>query len=80
MAGPTRSSNAGDDPGGGPNPGSVTGTPRWVKVFGIIVLIVVLLVVILLLTRGPGGHGPSRHALSGGLGQIPASSVAARGM
>jgi len=33
------------------------GTPRWVKVFGIIVLVVILLFVILLLTRGPGGHG-----------------------
>ena len=33
------------------------GTPRWVKVFGIIVLVVILLFVVLLLTRGPGGHG-----------------------
>ncbi|MBA2413952.1 MAG: hypothetical protein H0V63_14195 [Burkholderiaceae bacterium] len=38
------------------------GTPRWVKVFGVIVLAVVLLFVILLVTRGPGGHGPGRHA------------------
>jgi hypothetical protein len=34
------------------------GTPRWVKVFGIIALVVVLLFVILMFTRGPGGHGP----------------------
>jgi hypothetical protein len=45
-----------------PLPDDDTGTPRWVKVFGIIALAVVLLFVILLLTRGPGGgHGPSRH-------------------
>jgi hypothetical protein len=37
------------------------GTPRWVKVFGIIALVVVLLFVILMFTRGPGGHGPGRH-------------------
>jgi hypothetical protein len=34
------------------------GTPRWVKVFGIIALVVVLLFVFLMFTRGPGGHGP----------------------
>lgn len=45
------------------------GTPRWVKVFGIIGLIVVLLVIILLLTKGPGGHGPGRH-LSFGLAAV----------
>ena len=40
------------------------GTPRWVKVFGIIFSLVVLLFVILLFTRGPGGHGPGRHTSS----------------
>ena len=45
-----------------PLPDDDTGTPRWVKVFGIIALAVVLLFVFLLLTRGPGGgHGPNRH-------------------
>ena len=45
-----------------PLPDDETGTPRWVKVFGVIALAVVLLFVILLLTRGPGGgHGPGRH-------------------
>jgi hypothetical protein len=39
------------------------GTPRWVKVFGIIALVVVLLFIILMLLRGPGGHGPRRHTL-----------------
>jgi hypothetical protein len=37
------------------------GTPRWVKVFGIIAIGLVLLVVILLLTGGLGRHGPGRH-------------------
>lgn len=35
------------------------GAPRWVKAFGVIVLVVVLLFVILIFTRGP--HGPQRH-------------------
>lgn len=47
-----------------PNPdGDVdtgTGTPRWVKVFGIIAVVVVLLFVIMLFTGG-GEHGPGRH-------------------
>lgn len=34
------------------------GTPRWVKVFGIIAVIVILLIAIMLLT----GHGPGRHS------------------
>ena len=55
-----------DDIGVGPDRGSTTSTPLWVKVFGIIALVVVLLFVILLFTRGPGGHGPGRHAPSGG--------------
>jgi hypothetical protein len=38
-----------------------TGTPRWVKVFGIIALIVVVAFIILMFIRGPGGHGPGRH-------------------
>ncbi len=46
---------------------STSGAPRWVKVFGIIVLVVVLLFVISLLAgvrHGPGLHTPS--ADSGG--------------
>lgn len=35
------------------------GTPRWVKVFGIVAGIVVLLVLIVLLIGGE--HGPGRH-------------------
>jgi hypothetical protein len=78
MADPPRYSETGDDAGAGPDRESRTGTPRWVKVFGIITLVVVLLVVLLLLTRGSGGHGPNRHT-SGGPGQPHISSVTARG-
>ena len=58
----------GDDARAGPDRGSTTtypGTPRWVKVFGIVVIGVVLLVVVVLLVAtalglhtpgGPGGH------------------------
>lgn len=44
-----------------------TGTPSWVKVFGVVALVLVLVLVIGLITglAGPGGHGPSRHAPSG---------------
>jgi len=45
-----------------PGHGSASGTPRWVKVFGIIVLVLVLLFVISLLAgvrHGPGLHTPS---------------------
>ena len=41
------------------------GTPRWVKVFGIIALVLALLVGIMLLAGGE--HGPGRH--------IPPASV-----
>src|SRR6266540_4771369 len=59
-----------DDTGVGP------GTPRWVKVFGIIVIILVLLVGIIMFTGIGGQHGPGRHIPSGGTGgQTPPSSV-----
>ena len=48
-----------------PGPGSTPGTPRWVKVFGIIALVLVLLFVISLLAgfrHGPGLHTPSGRA------------------
>ena len=54
------------DTGVGPDRGSPPRTPRWVKVFGIIVIVLVLLFVILHLSGnspfgGPGGHTrPSR--------------------
>jgi hypothetical protein len=53
MADPPRYTDT--DTGVGPARGSATGTPRWVKVFGIIVFIVVLLFVILILA---GVHDP----------------------
>jgi hypothetical protein len=46
------------------------GTPRWVKVFGIIALLVLLLVVVALLL-GKGGHGPGRHTPGGHTGPPP---------
>jgi hypothetical protein len=51
--------------------GPTSGTPRWVRVFGIIAIVLVLLVVILLLTGGPGRHGPGRHLPAGGAGGQP---------
>jgi hypothetical protein len=50
------------------------GTPRWVKVFAIIVIVVVLLVVAMMFIGGE--HGPGRHTASGDPGgQVAASSV-----
>ncbi|HEY3304219.1 MAG TPA: hypothetical protein VGL70_11860 [Candidatus Binatia bacterium] len=40
------------------------GTPRWLKVSGIIVIVLVLLVVIMMFIGG-GDHGPGRHIQSG---------------
>lgn len=39
---------------------STDGTPRWVKVFGIVFLALVLLFVVLQFVGG-GDHGPGRH-------------------
>lgn len=64
MADPPPYSNAGDD-AGVESEGESTGTPRWVKVFGIIAIIVAVLFIILLVAGG-GHHGPSRHRLSSG--------------
>jgi hypothetical protein len=59
MADPPASPDTGDDAGVGPDRGSTAGTPRWVKVFGIVALAVVVLFLVLLLA---GGHrGPGRH-------------------
>lgn len=41
------------------------GTPRWVKVFGIVVLVLVLMAVIIMATGVGGEHGPGRHVSSG---------------
>jgi hypothetical protein len=79
MAGPHDLDSSGGDTSPRRDRGSTTGPPRWVKISGIIAVVVVLLIVILLLTGGPGRHGPSRHASSGGLGRTPAFHVAEHG-
>jgi len=55
---PDSNADTGDDTSVGPSRESTTSTPRWVYVFGIIVIVLVLLFVIMMLT---GGHGPGRH-------------------
>jgi hypothetical protein len=52
--------------GRGPN----AGTPRWVKVSGIVALAVLLLLLIVLLAGG--NHGPGRHVSSLGAHGITA--------
>ena len=52
----TKGENPGDD-NRGIHGGSTTSTPRWVKVFGIVVVVMALLFVVLHLTdHGLGGH------------------------
>jgi hypothetical protein len=54
------------------------GTPRWVKLSGIVALVLVLVMVIVLLASG-GDHGPGRHMPSGGDGDArPAAYLARR--
>jgi hypothetical protein len=50
-----------------------TGTPRWVKAFGVIALIVVALFVVLLVFGG--GHGPGRHSDDAGGQRTPSSGL-----
>ena len=50
------------------------GTPRWVKVIGIFVIVVVLVVIAAMFIGGE--HGPGRHTPSGDAGsQVPPFSV-----
>ncbi len=44
-----------------PDPLSYPGTPRWVKVSGIIAAALALAAVVLILTGVGGPHGPDRH-------------------
>ena len=76
MAGPTRSTDTGDDAGARPGREARTGTPRWVKLAVAIALVLALVVAIVLLTGlgGPGGHGPGRHSGDGG-GRPPPASI-----
>jgi hypothetical protein len=61
MTGPP--SDTGDRPQVGPDR-APPGTPRWVKLFGIIAAVLVVAIVILALAGGD--HGPSRHVPGGG--------------
>ncbi len=76
MADSPRHPDTGADAGARSYRGPTTGTPRWVKVFGIIALVVVLLVVIVVSAQGSGGgHGPGRHTPSdAGGGATPRAS------
>ena len=60
----------------GPDGQLTTGAPRWVKVFGIIVLALALLFVGLKVTGLGGDHGPGRH---GGRDGTTPSSVTGGG-
>ena len=62
-----------DDTGVRPERSSTSGTPRWVKVLGIIALVLVLLGGIIVFTGVGGEHGPGRSTPSGGAGGHPPS-------
>ncbi len=66
MTDPSPYPDTNDDTSGVPDHESPPGTPLWVKVFGIVLLVLILLIVIMLLIGG--GHGPSRHMPSGSTG------------
>lgn len=75
MADPPLYPDTGNDTDVSPGRGSTTtpiypGTPRWVKVSGIVVLVLVLLIVIMMVVGG-GRHGPGRHMPSDGAGGYP---------
>jgi hypothetical protein len=83
MAHLTTHTDTGDGTDGGPDRGSIYRTPRWVKVFGIAVLILMLLIAIMLVSGHlSGGPGPGHHfsGLSGAVvgGQAQSISVAAQ--
>jgi hypothetical protein len=71
--------DASDETGMVPDP-ELTGTPRWVKAFGIIAIVVALLFVILLVAGG-GRHGPGRHRAFSGApeGQAPSAGTTVGG-
>jgi hypothetical protein len=60
---------------GRPTGNQPPGTPRWVKVFGIVILILILLVAIAFITGLGGEHGPGRHLPSGDTGDTRFASV-----
>jgi hypothetical protein len=50
-------------------PAPYPGTPRWVKVSGVIVIALVLLVIAVVFTGVGGPHGPGRHLQSSGVAE-----------
>ena len=62
-----------DDMGVRPTHESPHGTPRWVKVFGIILILLILGFVILKLAGVGGDHGPDRHTSSEDRGGLAVS-------
>ena len=61
MAEPPTDRNENGAAGGARDPDAPPGMPRWVKVFGVVVVLLVLVLLAMLLF-GPGEHGPRRHA------------------
>ena len=61
-----------------PGAGTRPGTPRWVKLFGVIALLLLVLAVVMLVAGG-GNHGPGRHSGAGGNGQATAPAMGAAG-
>ena len=55
---------------------SYPGTPRWVKVGGIVALLMIVLVVLVMVMAG-GDHGPMRHIPSAG-GRNTIAAIAVR--
>ena len=65
MVDPPTDSDSGQVSGTGRDREPSAGTPRWVKVFGLIALVAVVLFVVVMLVGG-GEHGPGRHTPEGG--------------
>ena len=74
MTDPTSHPETREDTQAGPDGGSLTGMPGWVKISLIIVAALVALFVVLRITGVGGEHGPGRHIGPGGAGgETPAS-------
>jgi hypothetical protein len=67
MVDPARSPGTGVAPARSSTTG-YPGTPRWVKVFGIVAFVLVLLVIVVIVSGVGGQHGPARHLPSGAPG------------
>ena len=77
LPGPDTGDNAGEEPDRG-STASYPGTPRWVKVFGIIALVLLVLVVVIMAKGVGGDHGPGRHMPAGDAGDHTPPSVVAK--